>query len=68
MSLVANQLQCPKDYVWINMQSVRYWEDLQDSSFVVQQLNALGSAAKTCVKPSTSSPASLGPTPAAPAP
>ena len=49
--LVANQIQCPTDFLRLNRNAVLYWQDLQDSSYVVTQLNQLVGKAQTCFTP-----------------
>ena len=61
VSLVANQIQCPKDDITINRADVAYWEDLQDGSYVVQRLNQLVQTTQACYQPPAATP------PAAPA-
>jgi hypothetical protein len=56
VSLVSNQVQCPKDDISINRANVLYWEDLQERSFVVERLNALQGTPQSCYTPSSASP------------
>ena len=66
VSLVANQIQCPKDDIMINRADIAYWEELQDSSYVVQQLSQLTKTEQKCYQPSAVTPAPAG-APTAPA-
>jgi hypothetical protein len=56
VSLVANQIQCPRDAITINRADVAYWEELQDSSYVVTRLNQLGQTPQSCFQPPAASP------------
>jgi hypothetical protein len=61
VSLVANQVQCPKDDIFINRVNVLYWEDLQDASYVATKLNTLSQTAPACFQPSASPSAVASP-------
>jgi len=60
VSLVANQIQCPKDDIIINRADVAYWEELQATSYVVQRLDQLGQTPQTCYAGPAASPAPTG--------
>jgi len=60
VSLVANQIQCPKDDIIINRADVAYWEELQATSYVVQRLDQLGQTPQTCYAGPAASPSPAG--------
>jgi hypothetical protein len=54
VGFVANQLQCPEDDITINRSLVLYYENLQASSYVTQQLNQDSQTPETCYQPTPS--------------